>query len=597
MMKRNLAIITAVVLIIAAFPIYAGAADSDFEIKNGVLVRYNGRNGVVNVPETVTAIGDYAFSKNSFVSNVTLPIYVTRIGDFAFNECSNLRSIKINNGVTEIGSYAFKDCQYLSAANLPDSVKTIGTGAFSNCYSLSNLKFGANLTSIGSRAFSMCIQFTEINIPSNLASIGTAAFSSCFNLKNYTVSEENKNFSAFDGVLYSKDEKTLVAYPQGKIGAYTLREKTTIISGGAFSYAVGLAGITGTQNVERVNESAFEYCVGLRDIYFPNASLVHDRSFYGCSSLKTVRLGGAAIGQYAFAECSMLSTVIIGEGAILLNDFAFGWCPNLTDLVLPSTIQLIGSNVFSYTPKDTKIFCEIGSVPYQYFKTFNMICVPLPKPSDWAVDILKSADKFATANLQIGYKENATRYQFTLAAANFLEQYYNKKVDELVVERELAVGQFSDSYDIDVMLVSALGVVKGTGDGLFSPDALLTREQAATLMHRVMLDVLPPEPEKEPAGDLPEEEENDEPEEEAIEENEENEEEAPEDETDDLFDLDYKDTGKISDWALEAVKVMTEKGIMVGDGENFNPKQPCTREMCIIMFSRLWDAVNPQTTK
>jgi len=121
MMKRNLAIITAVVLIIAAFPIYAGAADSDFEIKNGVLVRYNGRNGVVNVPETVTAIGDYAFSKNSFVSNVTLPIYVTRIGDFAFNECSNLRSIKINNGVTEIGSYAFKDCQYLSAANLPDS--------------------------------------------------------------------------------------------------------------------------------------------------------------------------------------------------------------------------------------------------------------------------------------------------------------------------------------------------------------------------------------------------------------------------------------------------------------------------------------------
>ena len=567
MMKRHLAIITALVLIIAALPVYVGAADSDFEIKNGVLIRYNGTNGTVNVPITVTAIGDYAFSKSSFVSKVTLPVSVKTIGNFAFNECAGLTSVSLGGGVTEIGAYAFSNCYYLKDINIPDSVRTIGDRAFSNCYSLSGLKLGNGLTDIGARAFSMCLQLTEVNIPAKLASIGIGAFSACFNLKNYTISETNTEFAAFEGVLYSKDGKTLVAYPQAREGAYKLRAGTTAIAGGAFSYAVALTGIAGTQDIEIVRESAFEWCTSLRDIYLPKAQLVHDYAFNNCSSLKTARLGGAGIGQYSFAECPMLNTVIIAEGSKFINDFAFGWCPSLTDLVLPSSIQLIGNNVFSYTPKDTRILCESGTVPYKFFASIGMDCAPLPKASDWALDILKSSDRFAVANLQIGYRENATRYQFALAVANFLEQYYGKKVDALLKERGLALGSFSDTKDIDILMVNALGIVNGTGNGMFSPNALLTREQAATLMYRVMSETLGPDS----GEDAPDEESGE------------------GDETEASSGLEYKDAGKISSWALEAVKVMTEEGIMVGDGANFNPQQPCTREMCIIMFSRLWN--------
>ncbi|MCL2815636.1 MAG: leucine-rich repeat protein [Oscillospiraceae bacterium] len=581
MMKRHLAIFVALVLLISAIPLYVGAADSDFEVQNGVLMRYNGKNGIVSVPNTVKEIGKYAFSKNSYISKVILPDSVTTIGEYAFSECPALTSVVIGSKVTVIGLSAFMDCYFLKEMNIPDSVEVIGAGAFANCYSLPGIKFGDGLMSIGARAFSMCLGFKTINIPSNLIAIGFGAFSGCVNLENYTVSEDNKDFAVFDGVLYSKDGKTLVAYPQKREGAYTLRAGTVTIGAGAFSYAIDLTGLAGTGDVEFVEVSAFEYCISLRDIYLPKALLINDYAFNGCESLKTARLGGANVGQYSFAECPMLNTVIISEGSELINDFAFGWCPMLADLVLPSTIQLIGNNVFSYTPKDTRILCEVGSAPHRFFSSFGMVCEPLPKASDWALELLEAADRFAVANLQIGYKENATRHQFTLAVANFLEQYYNKKVDTLAKERGFAVGKFSDTEDMDILLVNALKLVNGTGEGKFSPDALLTREQAATLMYRIMIDILgepEPEPEPEEPGEDAEEPEESEESEEVI--------EAPEPEPK------YKDAAKISSWALDAVNAMTDAGIMVGDGANFNPQDPCTREMCIIMFARLWNTVN-----
>ena len=548
--------IIAFVLLVAALPVYTSAADSDFEIKNGVLVRYNGTSGTVNVPNTVTAVGDNAFSKSSFVNTVNLPVSVKIIGNYAFNDCANLTSVNIAGAITEIGAYAFNSCYFLNGLKLPESLKMIGPGAFANCYSISELTLGNQLTSLGLRAFSMCISLKAMHIPDNLVSIGNGAFSGCLKLENYTISEKNTAFAVFDGVLYSKDGKTLVAYPQAREGAYTLRAGTVSIADGAFSYAMGLTGLAGTQNLEIIETFAFEGCISLRDIYLPKAQLINDYAFQKCSSLKTARLGSANVGKYSFAECDVLNTVIISEGAWFINDFAFGWCPLLADLVLPSSIQRIGSNVFSYSPKDTRILCDVGSVPYRYFNTIDppLVCAPLPAPSDWAVELLKASDRFAVANLQIGFKENATRHQFALAVANFLEQYYNKGIDAIVKERDAAMGSFSDTEDKDILSVNALGVVNGTGDGEFSPDALLTREQAAALMHRIMVEVLGID-------------------------------------TSDVPKASYKDSDKISPWASDAVNVMTDLGIMVGDGSNFNPQQNCTREMCIIMFSRLWEAV------
>jgi hypothetical protein len=554
-MKKQLAVLIAIILLLPAFPLYAEASP-DFVITNGVLLRYNGTAGNVTVPNTVTAIGDGAFGHNSFINRVVLPASVRMIGDNAFSD-SSLTSIEIGSGVTSIGRDAFKNCYGLRGITIPDSVTTIGDSAFENCVSLSSLTLGSGLRSIGASAFAMCVEIKTVNIPRNLASIGAGAFSGCVELQNFVVPQENTAFTAIDGVLYSITGRTLVAYPQARAGAYSLNPGTLVIAGGAFSYALDLTGLANTQDVETVGEFAFYGCVSLRSIWLPKAKSIGDYAFTHCQSLKTARVGGANIGRNVFAGCIVLNTVIVGSGSRSISHEAFAGCPELTDVMLPSSIDYMGSGVFSESPK-ARVLCNDGSVPHDYARRIARIpTVPLPVPSAWAVEPLRAAERFAVANLQTNYQANATRYAFTIAAVNFVEQYYGKGIDAILKERALTPGSFSDTDDADILAANALGIVAGSG-GMFNPDRLLTREEAAALVNNIIVRVLGLDnaaEDKDPASSK------------------------------------YGDADSIASWALDAVSVVTEKGIMSGDGTNFNPKQPYTHEMCIITFLNFWNAV------
>ena len=84
------------------------------------------------IPDSVTDIGDYAFSHSS-LSNIVIPDSVTDIGDYAFSDCSSLTKIVIPNSVTDIGDYAFWECSSLTNIVIPDSVTDIGNSAFYDC--------------------------------------------------------------------------------------------------------------------------------------------------------------------------------------------------------------------------------------------------------------------------------------------------------------------------------------------------------------------------------------------------------------------------------------------------------------------------------
>ena len=64
---------------------------------------------------------------------VEIPDSVTSIGNYAFNGCTHLSSIQIPDSVTSIGVYAFRYCSSLSSIQIPDSVTSIGGNAFSGC--------------------------------------------------------------------------------------------------------------------------------------------------------------------------------------------------------------------------------------------------------------------------------------------------------------------------------------------------------------------------------------------------------------------------------------------------------------------------------
>ena len=83
---------------------------SEFEIKDGVLIKYSGDETDVIIPDSVTSIGNKAFIWCESLQNVTIPDSVTSIGDKAFGWCSSLQSITIPDSVTSIGNEAFTCC-------------------------------------------------------------------------------------------------------------------------------------------------------------------------------------------------------------------------------------------------------------------------------------------------------------------------------------------------------------------------------------------------------------------------------------------------------------------------------------------------------
>ena len=114
------------------------------------------------IPNSVTSIGDKAFSGCSSLTTINIPNSVTSIGDEAFSGCSSLTSIMIPNSVTTIGNDAFEGCSGLTAVNIPNSVTSIGNRAFSNCSSLTSIMIPNSVTTIGDEAFSDCPSLNDI---------------------------------------------------------------------------------------------------------------------------------------------------------------------------------------------------------------------------------------------------------------------------------------------------------------------------------------------------------------------------------------------------------------------------------------------------
>lgn len=103
----------------------------------------------VTIPQSVTSIGDSAFSFCIALTEVTIPQSVTSIGDHAFGCCYGMHSFTIKDATTSIGEYAFFDCQNLETLSLGENITTIGDDAFRDCYLLKCIMLPAGLASFG----------------------------------------------------------------------------------------------------------------------------------------------------------------------------------------------------------------------------------------------------------------------------------------------------------------------------------------------------------------------------------------------------------------------------------------------------------------
>ena len=266
------------------------------------------------------------YSLSSSITSVVINDGVTSIGDYAFYSCANLTSVTIGNSVTSIGGKAFSSCSSLTSVTIPNSVEIIGGEAFSSCSSLTSMTIGNSVTSIGYEVFNHCTNLVSINVENG-----------------------NQNFSSEDGVLLNKQKTTIIKYPQGRQGAYTIPNSVTEIGDLAFLSCEGLTSVIIPNSVTRIGVSAFQYCKNLVSVTLPNSvTSIGSSAFSGCSSLTSVSIGNSvtSIGNSAFSGCSSLTSVIIPNSVTSIGYDAFYRCYSLASVSIGNSVTSIGSSAF-----------------------------------------------------------------------------------------------------------------------------------------------------------------------------------------------------------------------------------------------------------
>ena len=352
-------LLPALLLLLLALPVTA-QAQFTYTTNNGTITitGYTGPGGDVTIPDTING----------------LP--VTSIGHYAFMYCDSLTSVTIGTNVTNIGNDAFWSCFYLTSITIPDSVTSIANEAFGWCTSLAMITVDASnpayssvdgvlfnksqtaliqypwgkvgsytipnrVTSIGDSAFANCSELTSVTIPTSVTSIGDYAFFDCTKLTVITVDALNSNYSSADGVLFNKSQTTLIQYPGGKAGGYTIPNSVTSIVDGAF-WGCALTSVTIGTNFTSIRDNAFCRCYNLTNVSIPNSvTSIGVCAFGGCSSLTSFTIPSSVtnIGGGAFDSCYSLTSVYFQGNApsVDADSGVFGSDNNATVYYLPGT--------------------------------------------------------------------------------------------------------------------------------------------------------------------------------------------------------------------------------------------------------------------
>ena len=183
----------------------------------------------VTIPQSVTSIGDYAFSRCEKMDSLTINDATTSIGFCAFDECYKLTTLSLGKNITTIGDYAFLDCHTLDNVTIPPSVTSIGKSAFYRCYALTTLSLGENIEKIGSYAFAECRHLTNVTIPEKVETIEPYTFGWCLDLKYITLpagltSFKDRLVSCPAGFTKQSPKNGAIYYNNDKTAAERLRD-------------------------------------------------------------------------------------------------------------------------------------------------------------------------------------------------------------------------------------------------------------------------------------------------------------------------------------------------------------------------------------
>ena len=328
---------------------------------------------IFDLPESVNRIENSAFSGCSGIKAFTFPSSVKEVPEKVLDGCVNLETVKLSPLTTKIGSGAFNGCKRLKSVEMPETVEVIDSFAFSGCLELRDIVFPEKLKAINTLAFKGCESIKKVFIPKYAelnCSVGSP-FDGCKNLCELTVDSASKHYVSIDGVLFSKDGKKVVRYPNKKGSSYTIPDGVEGIGKSAFSKCNDLQHVTMPDSVGIIEEGAFEGCQLLQHIELSRGLEIIGRRAFSLCCFSDIELPESLkiIGEYAFSTCT-LSGITIPEGTQEIGYEAFFQNRTLEKVILPASLTKIGgsymgSKVFDLCGK-IKAYAPKGSVAESY---------------------------------------------------------------------------------------------------------------------------------------------------------------------------------------------------------------------------------------
>ena len=325
----------------------------------------------VELPDTIRSIVSYAFSSSGII-DITIPYSVTSIGNDAFNDCYSLETLAVAPGnpkyhstgnciietatktlvvgckssvipddgsVTSIGEHAFFNCNSLTSITIPNSVTSIGRYAFFNCNSLTSIVIPDSVTSIGWGAFYNCDSLASVTIPDSVTSIGDSAFESCDSLTSIVIPDSVTSIGWY-AFSYCYSLETLTVAPGNPKYHST---ENCIIETATKTLVVGCKSsvIPDDGSVTSIGQFAFAHCDSLTSIVIPDSvTSIGSDAFGYCDSLTSVTIGNGvtSIGWSAFRDCTSLTSVTIPDGVTRIGNNAFYNCDSLTSVTFEGTM-------------------------------------------------------------------------------------------------------------------------------------------------------------------------------------------------------------------------------------------------------------------
>ena len=473
-----------------------------FEIENGTLLRYNGEEHSIVIPEGVRAIGKGVFKGMEWITDVVLPDGITEIGDNAFKGCRQLAAVNFPEGLQRIGDFAFHRCHALKSAVLPDSVTELGYGVFLYCDNLREIR-AKGVRAIKKQTFANNTQLCELSLHSEIdcSNFGDDIFTGCIRIQKICLSdgftfEADNLISVFqtehsvhpvvraiaESVYHSLKIENGVLYKlHVDLRTFELPEGIRCIEKGCFFDKKGIVSITFPESLARIRSNAFGNCINLEQITFRSENIeIDDGAFRGCSSLKRIVIGGRMYtlggicyeaetpfiirkisdqvmsdfyisGNILMAYAGSEERVTIPEGVEIIGESCFEGNDRIDRVILSSTVREIHENAFrscvrmqsAVLPDGLQIICRSAFENCKKLIRFNVPSA-LQTVGFAAFRGCRSLEltQFETETPEAVHEKERIYGKEDIAAYSFCD---HPEITELVFERPAIIGKYAFS--------------------------------------------------------------------------------------------------------------------------------------------------------